>query len=141
MGFWTMASLRCAPKFVLFLFLDCAPRPSTLAQSKERKGSNFAIWQPCVDAACRLISSLDPVTAAYSQSQVNAAPPLPLLLRRRIPAELSCSSIQTVLPPSLSRQRFSFTQPPGEGLLRLQLLVVCYGDTFSNRVCNLLMFF
>ena len=21
--------------------------PSTLAQSKERKGSNFAIWQPC----------------------------------------------------------------------------------------------
>ena len=27
--------------------LDCAPTPSTLAQSKERKGSNFAIWQPC----------------------------------------------------------------------------------------------
>ena len=25
----------------------CAPTPSTLAQSKERKGSNFAIWQPC----------------------------------------------------------------------------------------------
>ena len=24
-----------------------APPPSTLAQSKERKGSNFAIWQPC----------------------------------------------------------------------------------------------
>ena len=23
------------------------PTPSTLAQSKERKGSNFAIWQPC----------------------------------------------------------------------------------------------
>ena len=23
-----------------------APTPSTLAQSKERKGSNFAIWQP-----------------------------------------------------------------------------------------------
>ena len=26
---------------------DCATTPSTLAQSKERKGSNFAIWQPC----------------------------------------------------------------------------------------------
>ena len=25
--------------------MDCAPTPSTLAQSKERKGSNFAIWQ------------------------------------------------------------------------------------------------
>ena len=24
------------------------PTPSTLAQSKERKGSNFAIWQPCL---------------------------------------------------------------------------------------------
>ena len=31
-----MAPLRC---------LDCTPTPSTLAQSKERKGSNFAIWQ------------------------------------------------------------------------------------------------
>ena len=26
--------------------IPCAPTPSTLAQSKERKGSNFAIWQP-----------------------------------------------------------------------------------------------
>ena len=26
--------------------MDCAPTPSILAQSKERKGSNFAIWQP-----------------------------------------------------------------------------------------------
>ena len=25
----------------------CAPKPSTLAQSKESKGLNFAIWQPC----------------------------------------------------------------------------------------------
>ena len=46
-GFWTMAPLRYAAKFDPFLFLDCAPTPSTLAQSKERKGSNFAIWQPC----------------------------------------------------------------------------------------------
>ena len=47
LGFWTMAPLRYAAKFDPFLSLDCAPTPSTLAQSKERKGSNFAIWQPC----------------------------------------------------------------------------------------------
>ena len=41
-----MAPLRYAAKFDPFLSLDCAPTPSTLAQSKERKGSNFAIWQP-----------------------------------------------------------------------------------------------
>ena len=41
-----MAPLRCAAKLDLFLSLDCAPTPCTLAQSKERKGSNFAIWQP-----------------------------------------------------------------------------------------------
>ena len=40
-GFWTMAPLRYAAKFDPFLSLDCAPTPSTLAQSKERKGSNF----------------------------------------------------------------------------------------------------
>ena len=33
--------------------VDCAPMPSTLAQSKERKGSNFAIWQPCGAAAVK----------------------------------------------------------------------------------------
>ena len=43
-----MAPLRYAAKFDPFLSLDCAPNPSTLAQSKERKGSNFAIWQPSV---------------------------------------------------------------------------------------------
>ena len=47
LGFWTMAPLRYAAKFDFLLSLDCAPRPSTLAQSKGRKGSNFAIWQPC----------------------------------------------------------------------------------------------
>ena len=41
-----MAQLRCAAKFDPVLSLECAPTPSTLAQSKERKGSNFAIWQP-----------------------------------------------------------------------------------------------
>ena len=43
-----MAPLRYAAKFDPFLSLDWAPMPSTLAQSKERKGSNFAIWQPCI---------------------------------------------------------------------------------------------
>ena len=43
LGFWTMAPLCYAAKFDPFLSLDCAPTPSTLAQSKERKGSNFAI--------------------------------------------------------------------------------------------------
>ena len=42
-----MAPLRCAAKFDPFLSLVCAPTPSTLAQSKERKGSNFVICQPC----------------------------------------------------------------------------------------------
>ena len=41
-GFWTMAPLHYVAKCDPFLSLDCAPTPSTLAQSKERKGSNFA---------------------------------------------------------------------------------------------------
>ena len=44
------AMLRC--KIDPFLSLDCAPTPSNLAQSKERKGSNFAIWQPWYMHAC-----------------------------------------------------------------------------------------
>ena len=44
-GFWTMAPLGCTAKFDPSLSLHCAPTLSTLAQSKERKGSNFAIWQ------------------------------------------------------------------------------------------------
>ena len=45
LGLCTVAPLRYAAKFDPFLSLDCTPTPSTLAQSKERKGSNFAIWQ------------------------------------------------------------------------------------------------
>ena len=42
-GFWTMSLLRYAGKYDPFLSLDClAPTPFALAQSKERKGSNFA---------------------------------------------------------------------------------------------------
>ena len=36
-----MAPLRYAAKFEPFLSLDCAPTPSTLAQSKERKEIKF----------------------------------------------------------------------------------------------------
>ena len=54
------APLRCAAKCDPFLSLDCAPTPSTLAQSKERKGSNFAIWQPC---------DQDPVAARHGARQ------------------------------------------------------------------------
>ena len=48
-GFWTMAPLSYAAKldpFPSFRWI-APPTPSTLAQSKERKGSNFAIWLPC----------------------------------------------------------------------------------------------
>ena len=41
-GVWTMAPLRCAAKFDPFLSLDCARVEGVGAQSKERKGSNFA---------------------------------------------------------------------------------------------------
>ena len=33
-------------------------RPSTPAHSKERKGSNFAIWQPCAQALALLLRPL-----------------------------------------------------------------------------------
>ena len=39
-----MAALHYTAKLDPFLSLDCA-LPSTPAQSKERKGSNFATWQ------------------------------------------------------------------------------------------------
>ena len=43
LGFWTMAPLGYAAKFDPFLSLDCARVDSMGAQSKERKGSNFAV--------------------------------------------------------------------------------------------------
>ena len=45
-GYWTMAPLCYAAKLDSFLSLDCVPTPSNLVQSKERKGSNFAICPP-----------------------------------------------------------------------------------------------
>ena len=53
-SFWTRALLRYAAKFDPFLSLDfLAPMPSYLVQSKERKGSNFAVWQHWSVRACR----------------------------------------------------------------------------------------
>ena len=42
-GFWTMAPPRYTAKFDPFLSLDCARVEGVGAQSKERKGSNFAV--------------------------------------------------------------------------------------------------
>ena len=52
-----MAPLCYAAKYDPFLSLDCAPTPSTLAQFKKRRGSNFAIWQPWLQGRRRRRSS------------------------------------------------------------------------------------
>ena len=47
-GFWALLGQGCQmAKFDPFLSLDFARVVGVGAQSKERKGSNFAIWQPC----------------------------------------------------------------------------------------------
>ena len=69
-GFWTMAPLRYAAKFDPFLSLDCDPTPSTLAQSKERKGSNFAIWQPWLQGGSRE-GQLNKLSRSQSAQRLN----------------------------------------------------------------------
>ena len=59
-----MAPLRCAAKFDPFLSLDFDLAPSTLAQFKERKGSNFAIWQPCEGSVAAYGAEADPAAEA-----------------------------------------------------------------------------
>ena len=49
-------------KFDPFLSLDFAPTPSTLAQSKERKGSNFAICQPLQPPTLKSAAKMRKVT-------------------------------------------------------------------------------
>ena len=68
-----MAPLRHTTKFDLFLSLDCAPTPFNPAQSKERKGLNFAIWQPCLEV----------VVVERLQSLESKLVKDPLRLRRR----------------------------------------------------------
>ena len=90
-----MAPLRYAAKFDPFLSLDCAPTPSTLKQSKERKGSNFAtqrsgavvlqarraeqiqsknlanaIWQPCREHKARVSALVQQNTNFYRRQRL-----------------------------------------------------------------------
>ena len=57
-----MAPLRYTARFDPILSLDFTPTASALVQSKERKGSNFAIWQHCLHSlnvimrACRAVA-------------------------------------------------------------------------------------
>ena len=65
-----MAPLRYAANLDPFLSLACAPTPSTLARSKERKGSNFAIWQPC---SGDMTTGLSPYYGLFSKAFQHAA--------------------------------------------------------------------
>ena len=67
LGFWTMATLPYAAKFDQFLSLDCAPTPSILAQSKERKGSNFCHPATLVCGRARIETRGGPVEAAEEE--------------------------------------------------------------------------
>ena len=50
-----------------------APRPSTLAQSKERKGSHFAILQPCPSLVRSSKCSLLPLTACEVTQRIQSS--------------------------------------------------------------------
>ena len=78
-----MALLRHAEKFDPFLSLDCAPTPSTLAQSKERKGSNFAIWQPwlCPSPSSAFLPSSEQTAMTVSKVLVEKSTLLSMYLR------------------------------------------------------------
>ena len=66
-----MALLCYTAKFDPFLSLDCAPTSSTLEQSKERRGSNFAIWQLCTERPICSVpcDSIDDNCAKYTDEQ------------------------------------------------------------------------
>ena len=88
LGFWTMAPLRCAAKFDPFLSLDWAPTPSTLAQSRVRKGSNFAIWQPWAIAE-QFWPYPNPWHVGCSLASANEEIITPFVKRRRLVARPS----------------------------------------------------
>ena len=56
-----MAPLRYAAKFDPFPSLDCARVEGMGMQSKERKGSNFALWQPWNKAGERFSGTICPI--------------------------------------------------------------------------------
>ena len=90
-----MAPLRCAAKFDPFLSLDCAPTPSTLAQSKERKGSNFAILQPCIKVEEEEMVAADDEDAAWDswgdpeEAEKVAAPPIDIATMPKPPSNIA----------------------------------------------------
>ena len=73
--------------------------PSTLTQSKERKGSNFAIWQPCLSvpplqmlvAAAGSFTNLAHARGAFGKTRVIRWPAWcgtrPCLYRLTLPGE------------------------------------------------------
>ena len=100
-----MAPLRYAAKFDPFLALDCAPTPSTLVQSKEGKGQNFAIWQPCFQGQMGRKSS--------------SSTPGPDQVRVTVPTNPNCSidldlASPRYLPLFLSRATGEFLLPSPE---------------------------
>ena len=111
-GFWTMAPLHYAATFDPFLSLDCAPTPSsasTLAQSKERKGSNFAIWQPwCVctrrtwEAAFITSVSRAPLSGSGQSCSERARAPKVAACEREVRLFRYCSQSHCVVDSSLA---------------------------------------
>ena len=67
-GLLDYGSATLHTNFYPIFSLDCAPMPSTLAQSKERKGSNFAIWQPWSEPAGLLVLSASSSLAEISET-------------------------------------------------------------------------
>ena len=113
-GFWTMAPLRYAAKFDPFLSLDCTTTHSTLAQSKERKGSNFAIWQPWATGG---------QTDKHAQSRGE----------RSVGRELSLFSLACFLVRSLQRQSVQ-TMPASAAAFKIKAGAASAGSDRRPRV-------
>ena len=75
-----------------------APTASTLAQSKERKGSNFAIWQPCLPFMLPTCSLLAPGLSQEGGAMILCLPFLLLSLSHP-------SSVVSFLPFSLLKHK------------------------------------
>ena len=83
------------------------PTPSTLAQSKQRKGSNFAIWQPCprYEAASAVVGntmfvmggigegSVEFINAARKGAKWQSGPSLPAVTARACAAGVDSDTV------------------------------------------------